>query len=126
MIGLARMIERHDRALEYDLITRTGRTLNELMNMGAAGRVALISFIQYLPPDATLRREIDPRDETAEWYTTMKTNVILADIFDIFVAAHTKDGNKPAEYPRPGQKQTIGKDPVPISEFWDWWDKGET
>ena len=126
MIGLARTIEQHDRALEYDLITRTGRTLNELMNMGAAGKVALISFIQYLPPDAALWREQNPKDETADWYTTMKTNAILADIFDIFVAVHTKKGTKPAEYPRPKRKRTIGKDPVPVSKFWDWWDKGET
>lgn len=126
MISLARMIDQHDRALEYDLMTRTGRTLSELINMGAAGKVALISFIQYLPPDAVLRKELDPKDETADWFTTMKTNAILADLFDVFVAVHTKKGKIPAEYPRPGKKQTIGKDPVPISKFWDWWDKGET
>ena len=125
ILGLIRTIEEHDRALEYDLMTRTGRTLNEYMNMGAAGKVALISFIQYLPPDAALPRERDPKNEMAEWCTTLKTNAILADIFDVFAAVHTKKGDPKIEYPRPNKKRTIGRDAIPISKFWNWWDEGE-
>jgi len=124
ILGLVRIIEKHGRALEYDLMTRTGRTLNEYMNMGAAGKVALISFIEYLPPDAMLNRELDPKNETAEWLTTMKTNAILADLFDLYVAAHTKEGTVPATYPRPKEEQTIGRGAIPVADFWDWWDKG--
>ena len=106
-------------------MTRTGRTLTEYMEMGAAGKVALISFIRYLPPDSALRLEMDPKDEYAAWYTTLKTNAILADIFDAFVAVHTRKGQKPKQYPRPKERQSIGHDAIPVSEFWDWWNKQE-
>ena len=82
-------------------MTRTGRTLSEYMEMGAAGMVALLSFINYLPEDSALRFEMDPKSESREWFTTLKTNKILADLFDAFVAANTKKGRKAKEYPRP-------------------------
>lgn len=105
-------------------MTRTGRTLTEYMDMGSAGIVALLSFIKYLPPDSAMRSEMDPKDEYGEWYTTRKTNIILADLFDVFVAANTKKGRKAKEYPRPKQHRNIGKGAIPISEFWDWWNQG--
>lgn len=93
------------------------------MNMGAAGRVALISFIENLTPDSALNRAMNPDDEYGQWYTTAKTNTILADLFDVYVSAHTKKGRRVNTYPRPNKdkKYGIGKDAIPISEFWDWW-----
>ena len=120
-----RVINEYDRALEYDLMTRTGRTLAEYVNMGAAGLVALLSFINYLQPDAAVRVAIDPKNEFSEWHTQYKTNLILADLFDAFVASKTKKGRKAKEYPRPKKKKTIGKGAIPISEFWDWWNGGD-
>lgn len=102
-------------------MTRTGRTLSEYIDMGAAGMVALLSFINYLPPDSALRPLMDPTDEMGPWFTTLKTNQILADIFDVFVAANTRKGRRAKEYPRPKQKKRIGSGAIPISEFWDWW-----
>ena len=104
-------------------MTRTGRTLTEYMDMGAAGLVALLSFINYLPPDSALFQSMHPDDENGPWFTTVKTNAILADLYDVYVASHTKKGVNPQKYPRPKEKQKIGKDPIPISEFWDWWNK---
>ena len=108
-------------------MVRTGRTLSEYMDMGAGGKLALLSFIKYLTPDSALRRELDPKDAHGEWYTTVKTNAILADIFDVFVSANTKKGTKATKYPRPNDsnKKTVGKGAVPISEFWDWWKQGD-
>ena len=63
-------------------MTRTGRTLTEYMKMGAAGKVALLSFINHLPQDSALRFEMDPKNESTEWFTTLKTNKILADLFN--------------------------------------------
>ena len=117
------MIENHDRALEYDLMTRTGRTLTEYMEMGAAGKVALISFILNLPPDSALNRSMNPDDEFGPWYMTRKTNQILADIFDAIVASHTKKGRKPKEYPRPQKKRKLGRGAIPIKDFMKWWNK---
>lgn len=123
ILSLVQIINEHDRALEYDLMTRTGHTLTEYIDRGAAGMVALLSFFNYLPPDSALRAEMDPDDEKREWYTRCKTNVILADLYDIFSAAHTKKGRKAAEYPRPKKKKKIGKGAIPLSKFWDWWNK---
>ena len=104
-------------------MTRTGRTLNEYMAMGAAGKVALLSFIKYLPPDAALHREINPKDDRWIWTTPTKTNAILADMFDVFVLANTKKGKKAKPYPRPKEEKKIGKGAIPIKDFWDWWNK---
>lgn len=125
ILSLVQTINDYDRALEYDLMTRTGRTLSEYINMGAAGMVALLSFINYLPMDSQLRQAMDPQDEVGEWSTVKKTNIILADIFDVFVSANTKKGHKAKQYPRPKQKKRIGSGAIPISEFWDWWNGGE-
>ena len=124
ILSLVQIIDEHDRALEYDLMTRTGRTLTEYMHMGAAGKVALLSFINHLPPDSALRAVMEPEDEVGEWFTTKKTNMILADLFDVFVQSKTKKGRKAKEYPRPEQKKRIGRGAIPISEFWDWWNGG--
>lgn len=125
ILSLVQTINEYDRALEYDLMTRTGRTLSEYIDMGAAGMVALLSFINYLPIDSRLRQAMDPQDEVGEWSTTKKTNIILADLFDVFVAANTRRGHKAKQYPRPKQKRKIGSGAVPISEFWDWWNGGD-
>lgn len=125
ILSLVQTINEYDRALEYDLMTRTGRTLSEYIDMGAAGMVALLSFINYLPMDSQLRQAMDPQDEVGEWSTTKKTNMILADLFDVFVSANTKKGHKAKQYPRPKQKRKIGSDAIPISEFWDWWNGGD-
>ena len=125
ILSLVQTINDYDRALEYDLMTRTGRTLSEYINMGAAGMVALLSFINYLPMDSQLRQAMDPQDEVGEWSTVKKTNIILADIFDVFVSANTKKGHKAKQYPRPKQKKRIGSGAIPISEFWDWWNGGD-
>ena len=94
--------------------------------MGAAGKAALISFINYLPPDSALYREMNPRDELGVWPTRAKTNAILADLFDLIMAVNTKKGVKPKEYPRPKKKQTFGRDAVSVDEFWEFWNsKGE-
>ena len=93
--------------------------------MGAAGKAALISFINYLPPDSALYREMNPKDELATWSTRAKTNAILADLFDLVMAANTKKGVKPPEYPRPKKKRTIGRGPVSVEEFWAFWNSEE-
>lgn len=105
-------------------MTRTGRTLTEYVNMGAAGMVALVSFIENLPIDSALYKASHPKDEMPAWTETLKTNAILADIFDAFMAANTKKGRQIKPYPRPQRKEGIGKGAVTIDEFWAWWNKG--
>ena len=106
-------------------MTRTGRTLTEYMDMGAAGIAALISFINYITPEWKVYQEMHPKDEYGEWFSQMKANAILADIYDVFVAANTKKGRKAQTYPRPKSRRTIGRDAIPIKDFWTWWRGGE-
>lgn len=71
---------------------------------------ALLSFLTHLPPDSALSRELDP--ESSAWYTTAKTNLILADLFDILATingnmvaiARRKAARKIDPYPRPGAR----------------------
>ena len=105
-------------------MTRTGRTLSEYMDMGAAGMVALLSFIEFLPADSALNKSMNPKDEFGIWNTTLKTNAILADLFDVFVKANTKKGRQPHPYPRPRQNRAIGKGAIPVKDFWNWWKQG--
>ena len=80
---------------------------------------ALLSFISNLGPESYLAREIEP--ELHNWTTTLKTNQILADIYDMLAMINAnlvaygskKQSKKPKPYPRlkdDGDK--IGKDPV--------------
>jgi hypothetical protein len=126
MMSLALVIEHHAHALEYDLMTRTGRTLAEYVGMGAAGLVALVSFIIHLTPDSVLYRETHPRDDLGMWSTTVKTNAILADIYDAFAQSHTKKGRKAKPYPRPNAKdaRTIGRGAIRVRDFEQWWESG--
>ena len=122
MTGLARVMERHAQALEYDLMTRTGRTLGEYMEMGVPGKVALVSFVRYLPPDSATGREANPNDEARAWGTTFKTNAILADLYDVFCAANAKKGRRPKPYPRPNsERRTLGRGAIRIRDFEAWW-----
>ena len=106
-------------------MTRTGRTLSEYMAMGAGGRLALLSFINYLPADSALRSRMDEADEFGEWNTQRKTNIILADLYDLLSVANTKKGWKAPSYPRPKQKKKIGSGAIPIKDFWNWWNGGD-
>jgi len=135
IISLARIVQKHEAALDYDLQTRAGRTLGEYLDMGAAGKVALCHFVRYLDADSTTAREAGGLD-AQEWSTTFKTNAVLADLYDavswltyVTIAKDSKTKpKKPKPYPRPwlkGEVQKFGKAPVKISEFWDWWKSKE-
>ena len=127
MTGLALVVRDHAQALEYDLMTMTGRTLAEYMAMGADGRMALAAFARFLPPESALYRAVHPGDELPGWSSALKTNAILADIYDAFCAAHVRKGRKAPRYPRPNRddKKVIGKGAIPIRDFDEWWRSGE-
>lgn len=97
---------------------------------------ALESFVLHLGCDSALVGELSP--EVAQWSSRWMTNCIIADLYDLVAAAkwenatmHTEKGKrkprKPTPYPRPGakEKKKIGKDPIPIRDFDDWWSGGD-
>ena len=122
------------KAIEYDLITQTGY---ELRDVGQTlSWSALASFISYMPESSAILRK--HQADVYEWSTQTKTNVILADIYDMLAAinanivaigSHHK-AETPKPYPRPGIYQRdggntkrIGKGALPRGEFKKWLEK---
>ena len=120
----------HAGAIEYDLLTKTGHELRDVGSSLSWG--ALASFIFHGDGSTALARDVD--DEYTLWTTNLKTNGILADIYDMLaqinanlvaIGSHTK--SKPIKpYPRPGMDerrgdtQKIGKGALPKGEFRKW------
>ena len=119
--------------LDFDLMTMTGRTLDEFTDAGAAGLVALVHFVKHLGPTSKLWQSQHPDDELAQWDTRIKTNAILADIYDEMAmfrreAAVKGSGKRPKrakQYPRPNAKakdsRRIGSGAIRIRDFDSWW-----
>ena len=120
-------------ALDFDLMTMTGRTLDEYADMGAAGMVALVHFVKHLGQESQLWRALHPDDEMPAWQTRLQTNTILADIHDELAMARRENAVKGTgkrarrikPYPRPNAKakdgQHIGSEAIKIRDFEKWW-----
>ena len=119
-------IEEHEKALNYDLMTRTGYQLDDLG--GSLSWGALSSFISNLRSDSALARDLG---KSTGWEDTLQTNIILADIYDMLqvinaniVALGRGKHRKIKPYPRPGQEEKterkIGKGAMPLSKLREW------
>lgn len=129
---LARLVDEHGPALDYDLITRTRYQLRDIG--GALSWGALRHFVQFLPRSSALHQDIQPYTDAERWTRGDATASLLADIYDLLAMMRAEAAVKgtehkprrPKPHPRPGMKPMgtthIGKDPIPISEFEDWWD----
>ena len=130
IVSLAAFVAEHAGAIEYDLLTKTG---HELRDVGSTlSWDALASLIFHSGEESALARELD--EEYSLWTTRMKTNGILADIYDMLaqinanlVAIGSRTKAKPVKpYPRPGMEekrgdtQRIGKGALPKGEFRKW------
>jgi len=127
IISLVDFVSKHDKAITFDLLTKTRYSLDDLG--GELSWFALSSFIQNLDTDSALARELK---KSTGWESTLQTNVILADIFDLLSAINYnlcgingKQHKKPKPYPRPFGKgddntRKIGKDPLPFDQLKEW------
>lgn len=123
IISLAAFADEHHKALEYDLM-QCGFELKDVGHSITWG--ALHSFIQNLGLDSAMGRELNP--DLHQWSSTLNTNRILADIFDMLaqinanlvaIGSH-KPSKKPKAYPRPGAKNNgdkYGSKAVPVDEM---------
>ena len=126
MIGLANFVDEHRGAIERDLLVETGHELRDIGRTLSWG--ALSSFLSSVHLDSALAEELNP--DMARWATRVKTNEILADIYDMLAVINAnlhvhithKPGKKPKPYKRPGDqdKQHIGKDAIPLSKMREW------
>ena len=111
-------------------MTNTGHELSDI------GRTlswsALHSFITQIGPDSALAKSMDR--ELADWSGRVKTNAILADIFDLLAAINAnlvglmtrKRPKQPKPYPRPGREDAgrdekkFGRGALPVDELRKW------
>ena len=128
MISLVDFVSKHDKAITYDLLTKTKFSLDDVG--GELSWFALSSFIENLDTDSALARELK---KSTGWEKTIQTNVILADIYDLLQAINinicaiggSKQHRKIKPYPRPFGKDNnatkkIGKDPLPFNQLKEW------
>jgi hypothetical protein len=109
--------------LEYDLLTRTHYQLDDVG--GALSWSSLYSFIKYLPGDSALAQDLEK--PSAIWDSRIKTNAILADIYDllqILIANLSGKKQNITPYPRPGReentKRKFGQGAMPYNELREW------
>lgn len=129
--GLARLIEEHGPALDYDLLTLTRYNLSDVG--GALPWAALRHFVDHLPRTSALSRDLVPLSDEERWIAGDANCIILADIYDAIAQVGANlmakgSGRAPRHmrpYPRPWDngsgERRFGSDPIPISEFEDWW-----
>ena len=120
------MIE-HYEAIEYDLITRTAYTLDDVG--GRLSWSALSSFIKNLDTGSALAKALD---KTTGWENTLQANIILADIYDLLqvtnsllitMATQGKKRKRITPYPRPGKDRNtrkLGKGAMPLNALSKW------
>lgn len=130
IVSLAKAVMQYREAIDYDLLTKTGYELKDV------GRTlswrALDHFLRRAEPDSALMQELNP--DLAEWSSRLKTNIILADIYDILAVLNAnvvargsgKPARRPKPYPRPGRKDDpettrhIGSGALPPDELRAW------
>lgn len=128
------VIDNHGAALEYDLLTRTRYQLRDIG--GALPWGALLHFLQFLPRDSALSREVVPLTDTERWGSGEATASILADMHDLLATFRAEAAVKgtdhrprrPKRYPRPWERpkeRHVGRGAIPVARFEDWWEGGE-
>ena len=92
----------------------------------------LYDFAKNLPQDSATFRAL--HGDESKFAEQVNQAAIMANLFDavmmfahIFAKAHGYKGKPPDKYPRPwaNDKQKLGSDPIPVSEFDKWYYGGE-
>lgn len=131
-LGLAAFIAEHGEALEYDLMRMTRYTLDDLG--GALPERALLAFVRHLPLESATVAEVDDR---GGWSMTQQLIARLIESVESldwhFMCSRIPKGRSKPPHPkpiaRPGVKrdegQRIGRDPIPVQDFNDWYYGGD-
>lgn len=125
ILGLYGFITEHREAVEYDLLTHGGFRLEDAGTPALSWRELHILVARWLKLHATATFE---SVNGIVWSTEAQLTAML---IDLTASANWQRGGKstapkPKPLPRPWLKakaQTFGRDPIPISQFDDWWDK---
>jgi len=131
-LGLAAFVAEHGEALEYDLMRMTRYTLDDLG--GALPERALLAFVRHLPLESATVAETDARGGWSITQHLLATLIEAVEALDWhFMCSRVKSGHskpeKPRPIPRPGVDsdagRRIGRDPIPVSDFDDWYYGGD-
>jgi hypothetical protein len=135
-LSLAFLLSEYGEAIDYDLMTRTRFTLDDLG--GALSARALLHFLHQLPVDSsTWAATHRGREDESDWASQRRVAMLLADISDqisgltfLYEQAHSKNPHsvpKPKPIKRPGIKdetKRYGHGAIPIKDFDAWWEGG--
>lgn len=121
-------MDEHDQAITYDLLTRTNYQLNDIGE--ALSWASLYAFIKNLDGSSALAKDLGV---PSDWANALKTNALLADIFDMLQVLHAdivawasngKKKLKISPYPRPGKeedkKRKLGRGAMPLDQLREW------
>lgn len=138
--GLAEIVSDHGGALDYDLMTMTPYTLDDLG--GRLSCKSLIHFIRHLSPTSATKRSLDGgiTDEQAGWMGGEATALLIACLIDeirglewLYQSAHSKTRiRRPKRFPTPWSTdeelgvRRIGKDPIRVGDFDVWFDNKDS
>lgn len=109
-------------------MTRTAYTLDDVG--GRLSWSALSSFVRHLDTGSELAKDLG---KSTGWESTVKTNALLADIYDLLQAINANICNlrdrkrrKIKPYPRPGKEKDtkkIGKGAMPFNALAEWFEE---
>ena len=134
--GIASLCEftnEHKEAIQYDLMTSAGLELDEVG--GSLSMGAFSSFIKGLATDYESELWRSTHEDMAIWSTTLKTNALLADIYDLLAQLNANMvggfGRKKAAKVKPMQRPWLkdktkrigGKGALPKDKLREWINK---
>ena len=135
--SLARTVELYGEAIDYDLMARTRWTLRDWED-GRLDSRSLARFIKGLGYDSATYRARHPEDsKSIAWMDGTAACALIAELIDTVRAsaatlAYKGTGKRPPKlnpYPRPWRKkdesQHFGRDPIPVSDFNEWYYGGD-
>lgn len=130
-------MDEHRESLGFDLLNIAGKQIDDIGD--SLSWRSLYSFIYKLDYKSELVKEVNPdAKELSYWGDALKTNLILADIYDMLAMINAnlvavgsrKASKKPKRYPRPKalerkneEKRHIGKDALPVNELEKWFEE---
>ena len=127
----------HGEALDYDLMTMTTYTLDDVG--GRLSMRSLAHFLRFLPPSSQVMRELNPDDgERVLWMGGAVNSQLIALLVNelrsmeyLFAKANSKGSvRRPTMLETPwtdGDEDVVryGSDPIPIADFDEWFDRKE-
>ena len=134
IVGLANLVTEHGGALDYDLMTMTIYTIDDVGGRLPVGSLA--HFVRHLPPESATMRELYPDEqEKILWSKGYATAQLVAALIDelrsfeyMYAKRNSRGGvRKPVPFETPWTKPTkrvqhFGSDPIRIADFDEWFD----